>query len=536
MASGRPYPEIRITQHTLWTALTGEIPPLAVPATPLAHATLDSRDVQPGDLFVAFVGQHTDGHNFLASALANGAQAVITEERGRIAAREAGAALIDCTRGRWALTAQLPAGFRREQPVAYLVDDSTAALQQAGAFQRLHRANPHVRVIGVTGSVGKTSTKELTASVLRRRFRTLASQGNLNNEQGLPLTLLELGPEIESAVLEMGMYDIGEIERLCALARPSIGIVTNVGPVHLARLGTLERIAQAKAELVQTLPAGDQGGVAILNWDDERVKAMAQLTKARVFRYGMTPAADLWADDVQGMGMEGIRFRFHYRRPGQERVESLYLRVPLLGRHSVHTALCAAAAGLVEGLAWDEIVAGMQSIPGQLRLVVAPGINGCTVIDDTYNASPASMIAALNLLADVEPKGTGRRVAVLGDMRELGSYTDEGHRLVGRRAADVLDILVTVGELGAAIAAEARAVQFDPAALHVTSGPDDTVALLQRIVGADDLVLVKGSRAVGMETVATEIVLGEGAAGDNGEGKADAGEDTVEQDKATGAG
>ena len=511
MATNGPVVATHITQHTLWTALSGEIPPLNLPAAPVAQAVLDSRDVAPGDLFVALAGQKTDGHAYLAAAFAKGAIAAIAEERGRAAAVQAGAAVVDCTRGRWSLTASLPAGYRGEQPLVYLVDDSTLALQQVGAFQRLHRANPNLRVIGITGSVGKTSTKELTAGVMRQRFRTLAAQGNLNNEQGLPLTLLGLGPAIECAVLEMGMYAVGEIERLCTLGRPHVGIVTNVGPVHLSRLGTLERIAQAKAELPAALPPADAGGVAILNWDDERVKAMAAVTKARVFRYGLTPEADLWADDVRGMGMEGLRFRFHHRRPasergGQDKVESLSVRVPLLGRHSVHTALCAAAAGLVEGLGWDEIIAGMQNTPGQLRLVVALGINGATIIDDTYNASPASMIAALNLLADIEPKDKGRRVAVLGDMRELGDYTDEGHKLVGRRAADVVDVLVTVGELGAAIAAEAKEVQFDPDALHVTHSADETVAVLRTLLRPDDLVLVKGSRAVGMESIIGEII------------------------------
>jgi UDP-N-acetylmuramoyl-tripeptide--D-alanyl-D-alanine ligase len=183
----------------------------------------------------------------------------------------------------------------------------------------------------------------------------------------------------------------------------------------------------------------------------------------------------------------------------------------------VHTALCAAAAGLVEGLGWDEIIAGMQSTPGQLRLMVVSGINGSTVIDDTYNASPASMIAALNLLADVEPKGNGRRVAVLGDMRELGEYTDEGHRLVGRRAADVVDLLVTVGELGAAIAAEAQEVQFNPAALYITHAADETIALLRTLLRPDDLVLVKGSRAIGMETIVGELVSVDGEAGNRNE-------------------
>ncbi len=271
-----------------------------------------------------------------------------------------------------------------------------------GAFQRLHRSRADLRVIGITGSVGKTSTKEMAANVLANRYVTLASTGNLNNEQGLPLTLLGLGTEHERAVLEMGMYDMGEITRLCELARPHVGVITNIGPSHLERLGTIERIAQAKAELVQALPSAEDGGVAILNWDDERVRPMAAMTKARIFRYGLTPEADLWADEIESEGMEGIRFQFNYRSPDKPgAVENLYVRVPLLGRHSVHTALRAAAVGLVEGLTWQEIATGLQRSTGQLRLVLVSGVNGSTLIDDTYNASPASTIAALNLLQDL---------------------------------------------------------------------------------------------------------------------------------------
>jgi UDP-N-acetylmuramoyl-tripeptide--D-alanyl-D-alanine ligase len=474
---------------------------------PIPAAAIDSRDVRHGDLFVALKGTVTDGHDYIAAALTNGAGAIIAEERAQGTARAAGAAVVDCTRGRWALNASLPTGYQAGQAIMYLVDDSLVALQQVGAFQRVHRASPALRVIGITGSVGKTSTKELTASVLRRRFATIASPGNLNNEQGLPLTLLGIGPEYECAVLEMGMYDVGEITQLCRLARPHVGLVTNVGPVHLERLGTIERIAQAKCELPQALPAADDGGVAILNWDDERVRGMANLTRARLFRFGLTAEADLWADEIAGLGMEGVRFRFHYRRPGQIRTETLAVRVPLLGRHSVHTALGAAAVGLVEGMDWDEIVAGMQSMPGQLRLVVVAGLNGSTVIDDTYNASPASTIAALNLLADIAPKGSGRRVAVLGDMRELGDYAEEGHQLVGRRAAAVVDVLVTIGELGSAIAAEAQEAGLDSACVHRRAGPDAAIALLENILGQDDLVLVKGSRAVGMDAVVAGIAV-----------------------------
>jgi UDP-N-acetylmuramoyl-tripeptide--D-alanyl-D-alanine ligase len=479
---------------------------MALPATPIGRAVLDSRDVQPGDLFVALAGQQTDGHAYVGAALAAGASAVICEVRGREQAAARGAALIDCTRGRWSLTAKLPAQATAATPIAYLVDDAEVGLQNAGGFQRVHRTRDDLRVIGITGSVGKTSTKELTAAVIKQRFITLATPGNLNNEQGLPLTLLGLNHKHERAVLEMGMYDTGEISRLCELGRPHVGVVTNVGPSHLSRLGSIERIQQAKSELPQALPAADDGGVAILNWDDERVRTMVEVTKARIFRYGLTSEADLWADEIESGGMDGIRFRFHHRKPNGQ-VDSLHVRVPLLGRHSVHTALRAAAVGLVEGLGWDEIVSGMQGIPGQLRLVVMPGINGSTIIDDTYNASPASTIAALNLLADLKPEGNGRRVAVLGDMLELGHFTDEGHKLVGRRAADVVDVLVTVGGLGKAIGAEAGLVGYPQEQLHSAPTAEEAIALLQTLLRTDDAVLVKGSRAIGMEQVVNEIVV-----------------------------
>jgi len=292
---------------------------------------------------------------------------------------------------------------------------------------------------------------------------------------------------------------------MATLARPQIGVITNVGPVHLSRLGTIENIAQAKAELVRTLPSAADGGIAILNWDDDLVKAMAEVTSARIFRYGLTPEADLWADEISGAGMGGIRFRFHYRHPDSGKVESNFVRVPLLGRHSVHTALRAAAVGLVEGLSWEEIVAGLQSLATQIRLVVVPGINDSTLIDDTYNASPASTVAALNLLNDIEPENNGRRVAVLGDMRELGDYTDEGHKIVGRRAADVVDILITVGELGRAIGEEARSAGLASERLFITKNFEEAVALIHRAIHANDMVLVKGSRALGMDQIVPAI-------------------------------
>lgn len=507
----RPAIVSQITQHTLWHAVTGTLPPLALPATPIPCASLDSREIDGNGLFVAFPGLQTDGHHYVGQALRNGAQAVLCEERGLAQAEEAGAVIVDC-RSANAGSQRAPGAWRDAstdslagRQLAFVVDNTTLALQAVGGFQRAHYASPELRVVGITGSVGKTSTKELTASVLSQHWRTLHNKGNLNSEQGLPLTLLELNGSYEYAVLEMAMYDVGEIATLSRLARPKVGVITNVGPIHLSRLGTIERIAQAKSELVRALPDAEHGGVAILNWDDERVRPMAELTGARVFKYGLNPDADLWADEIQGMGMEGIRFRFHYRRPDQERVESLFVKVPLLGRHSVHTALRAASVGLVEGLSWEEIVAGMQSMPGQLRLVVVPGINGSTVVDDTYNAGPDSTVAALNLLADLTPEAGSRRVAVLGPMLELGEYTAEGHKIVGRRAADVADVLVTVGELGGAIGHEALDVGFDPNNLFLMDNAEQAIVLLEEVLQFGDLVLVKGSRAVGMDEIVAEI-------------------------------
>ena len=505
----RPVIETKITHHTIWQALTGQLPPLPLRPLPIKRATLDSREVGQGDLFIAWGGENTDGHKYIGQALQQGACAIICEERGRATALQAGATIVDCTAAHKQGSHPIPAELAPGAAVVYVVDSSTDALQNVGGFHRIHQSNPKLRVIGVTGSVGKTSTKEVAAAVMRQRFKTFHNPGNLNSDLGLPLTLLALADEFDHAVLEMGMYSLGEIARLCELARPIVGIVTNVGPVHLERMGTIENIAQAKAELPLALPSAEEGGVAILNWDDEFVRPMAEKTRARVFRYGETPEADLWADEITSAGMEGIRFRFHYRKPESAKVESLHVRVPLLGRHSVHTALRAAALGLVEGLEWDEIIAGIQSMPSQLRLVVVPGINGSTVIDDTYNASPASTIAALNLLADLEPKTQGRRIAVLGDMRELGSKSEEGHQLVGRRAAAVVDQLVTVGNLGRLIGEAAHDAGLHDSCLHSFADFESTLKFLHQMLQANDMVLVKGSRAVGMETIAAQISEGQ---------------------------
>jgi UDP-N-acetylmuramoyl-tripeptide--D-alanyl-D-alanine ligase len=374
------------------------------------------------------------------------------------------------------------------------VERTLTALQRAAAFWR--RSLPELRVIGITGSVGKTTTKELVASVLARRYATLKSEASYNNEIGLPLTLLHLNSAHERAVLEMGMYDVGEIADLARMGQPHVGVVTIVGPVHLERAGTFERIVAAKTELVEALPPAPEG-TAILNYDDESVRKMADATRACVLYYGLSRRADLWADQIEGLGLDGIRFRLHHGD------ETLYVKVPLLGRHSVHTALRATAVGLVEGLTWQEIIEGLRGVEpsDQLRLVAVTGPDGATILDDTYNASPASTIAALNLLEELE----GRRIAVLGDMLELGYYEQEGHEKVGMRALEVADVLVTVGALGRIIGEAALRWGMSSGRVHMLEDNGEAIRLLKQLVRGNDVVLVKGSRTMKMEEIVSAL-------------------------------
>jgi UDP-N-acetylmuramoyl-tripeptide--D-alanyl-D-alanine ligase len=258
----------------------------------------------------------------------------------------------------------------------------------------------------------------------------------------------------------------------------------------------MQAIADAKAELVEALPPGPEG-VAILNQDEPMVRAMADRTEAEVFTYGLSPQAALWADKIEGAGLDGIRFNLHYRG------ESVHIRAPLLGRHSVHTALRAAAVALVEGMGWDDIAGGLQGDSPQLRLVAVNGPNGSLLLDDTYNASPASTFAALNLLTDlpVPQKGdtAGRRVAVLGDMLELGDYELTGHKLVGRRVIDAADYLITVGDLGRIIAQESLDAGMSPEQVMILPDVKTAMETLPSFIQEGDVVLIKGSRGVRLD-------------------------------------
>ena len=449
----------------------------------ITEAAIDSRQVIPGSLFVAIPGEKADGHDFVDAAFRRGASYALIQ-------RDVPDASFRTLDLRGDQTVSLPENL--EPPLCLRVDNSLSALQQIARFWR--RKLTDLRVIGITGSVGKSSTKEMVAEALGQRYRTLKSPGNLNNEIGLPLSILRLGSGYERAVLEMGFYVPGEIAFLCDIAQPSIGIVTNVGTVHAERAGSQEAIFLGKSELVQSLPPAPQG-TAILNFDDPWVRKMEEKTRARVFFYGLSPEADLWADEIQGLGLDGIRFRLHYQS------EILHARVPLIGRHSVHTALRAAAAGLVEGLTWQEIFEGLHQGHTQLRLVAVRSQTGALLLDDTYNASPESMLAALNLLDELD----GRKIAVLGDMLELGPYEKQGHEMVGVRAARVADVLLTLGTRARLIAETARRSGLSRSNIHEFEELEPIVAWLASNLTADDTALVKGSHSLRMDRIVAAL-------------------------------
>lgn len=452
---------------------------------PISSVEIDSRSVQPGSLFVALPGERTDGHQFIQDAFNNGASF----------------ALIDKEPTNTLNTLDLRQGFfstddvQVSLPLCLRVNNVLEALQSIATFWRsLHP----LTTIGITGSVGKTSTKELTAALLSQKFSVLKNPGNRNNEIGLPLTLLELEPNHQVAVLEMGFYVLGEIQTLCDIAQPQVGVITNIGTVHAERAGSQEMIAKGKAELVESLPAQPEG-VAILNWDDAWVRWMAEKTDAQILSYGVTEKSDLMAKDIQTHGLDGISGVLSYQ--GYDHP----FRSPLIGAFSAYTILCATAAALTQNLDWEMITAGLMHSRLDLRLHPIKRPDGTTILDDTYNASPPSTIAALELLRELE----GRRVAILGDMLELGPYEHAGHHDVGLVASTAADILILVGERARIIAATAIENGFPKQNLQWFSNTMEAAKYVSSALQSGDQVLIKGSNVMRMDRILTAVTGGE---------------------------
>ena len=449
--------------------LRGEIPPQSI----FTRIERNSRHVQPGDLFIAVRGERFDGHDFIADAAAAGATAALVRREWADEHSDIGLPLL-------------------------VVDEPVAALQRLAAWWRTQLDN--LLVVGITGSVGKTSTKETVASVLERSMPTYRSAGNLNSEIGLPLSLLDVTPEHGAAVLEMGgAYALGEIRLLAEIARPRIGLVTNIHPVHLERMGTIEAIAETKAELVDAIP---DDGWAVLNGDDPRVRAMADRCRGQVLFYGLEPGNDVRATEVESEGLEGTSFWLHMGE------ESNRVKVPLIGGHAVELALAAIAVGHATGMDLADMLLGLAEPGVQVRLLIVPGPNGSQLIDDTYNASTPSVMSALGLLEAMNPK---RAIAVLGDMRELGEVSEREHVAVGRRAGEVADLVVTFGGLAQTIAREAATTdgRFDAGPPAVTSFSleqrEELIAYLLRELRHGDVVLLKGSRGLEMEQIVERL-------------------------------
>jgi UDP-N-acetylmuramoyl-tripeptide--D-alanyl-D-alanine ligase len=449
----------------------------ADPRTRVTSLTVDSRAVAAGALFTALPGSRTDGARFAPAALAAGAVAVLA--RG----------------------GAVPAGPRVE------VSDPLAALAAVAGEVRSRSA---ARVVGITGSVGKTTTKDLLAAVLATHLRTVANRASFNNELGLPLTLARLEPDTQALVVELGARGPGHIAALARLARPEIGVVLNVGEAHLGVFGSRQAIADAKAELVEALP---DHGVAVLAADDPIVAAMAGRTSARVVGFGLGAGAAVRAEGVE-LDAAG-RARFRLCTPAG----AAAVAMPAMGEHLVGNALAAAAAAGVLGLGPEEIAAGLGAARlSPMRMQVQRRPDGVTVINDAYNANPTSVAAALKALAAAGRSG-GRTVAVLGEMAELGEAAQGEHDRVGRLAARLgIDRLVGVGALGEVLVRAARMEGMWPEEAVAVPDAGAAVAAVAAALAPGDVVLVKASRAVALDQVATSLLAGaeDGAAGGAG--------------------
>lgn len=439
----------------------------------------DSRSIKPGEVFLAMPGERVDGNDFIASVVQKGAGAVI------------------CTRTPSVNTLAIAGEFTC--PV-FVVEDAQAAL---GALAGVWRDKIHAIVIGVTGSTGKTSTKDFLRSVLSQRFKTCATYGNYNNEIGVPATVLSAEEDTEVLIVELGMRGLNQIESLCSFVKPNIGVVTNIGESHLELLGTRENIARAKSELFQALPSA---GMAVINADDEFTPLLREYghideRNINTRSYGLSPNADVRAGEVSFDSSACAQFDL-IAMDGQTAPVSL--NIP--GRHNVHNALAAASVGLYLGLTPSEVVAGLEGVkPSGMRMEVLHSGSGVTVINDAYNASPDSMRASLDTLSCMDCDG--RRIAVLGDMGELGENEYQLHVDVGAYAAKSnVDLLVCVGTLAVGIKSGALAADMDVEKVKCFATVKEAQEFLMRFIQEGDLVLVKASRFMEMERIVKEVV------------------------------
>lgn len=439
----------------------------------------DSRQVEPGDLFVAIKGAKVDGHRFIPAVARAGALGVLCTE---------------------------PADNVPPHFLQFVVPDVGEALVATARARAKRQQN--TTMIAITGSNGKTTTKEAVAAVLSQQFPTLKTYASYNNEIGLPLTVLRLEPEHRYAVLEMGAEWVGELTWLCGIVRPDWSIVTNVGSAHLKTFGSPERVAIAKSELVEALAPG---GVALLNYDDPQVRAMSQKTRARVMYYGLDERAETRASNFQGDALTGHSFTLHYHDV------HLPVQLQIPGKHGVSTALAAATAGFLAGIAPEAIRAALAALVAVTgRGEIKRGPNGSTLIDDSYKANRQSILAGIAVMHETELTGGGKRWAVLGDMLDLAQYARDEHYATGQALAGQVDYLVAIGDQARFYVEGAREAgmpadrlflfKTDPADhAQLEAAKQAVIALLREKIQSNDLLILKGSNPLGLQTMLEKL-------------------------------
>lgn len=421
--------------------------------------TTDSRSVKPGELFVALCGEKFDGHDYCAQAIAAGAAGILVSRE----------------------VADVP-----QNVAVFKTADTLLAYQQIARAYR--RSMPGLKVFAVTGSNGKTSTKDLLAACLGARYKVVKTQGNFNNEIGLPKTLLDIAPDTDMAVVEMGMRGLGQIAELCAIAEPDSGLITNVGETHMELLGSMENIARAKSEIVENLPAE---GFAVLNGDNEYVLSAAGKTRAHVVYFGLGANCDYRGSEIKTSAL-GTTFICTEKSSGR----SVPVKLQLIGEHNVYNALSAIAGAACYGVPMEDSAKALATarLTGSRQEIIY--IGDITFINDAYNASPASMEAALKTLAEAKKaaRGKARTIAVLADMLELGAISEASHRRVGRWAVETgANFVLTYGKEAAYISDEVRRLGGNT--VHC-AGRKEAADVLRGIAAAGDIILLKGSRSM----------------------------------------
>lgn len=431
----------------------------------ITDISIDSRKIQKGSLFVPIVGEKFDAHDFISISMENGAVCAFTEKND--------------------------SNIIKNNMVIY-VDNTIKAL---GALAKFYISNLDVIVIGITGSVGKTTTKDMIASVTNQRYNTLKTDGNYNNEIGLPLTIFKITEKHKVAVLEMGMSQFGEIDYLSNIAKPDIAVITNIGISHIENLGSRKGILNAKTEIFNHI---NKNACAILNEDDDMLITLKNKLDFGTYWFGIENKSGIYADNINFMGLEGVNCSIHSNN------DIINVSIPSPGKHIIYSAMIATAIGVKLGLSIEQIKRGIETfVPTEMRMVVINAKNGITIINDVYNASPQSMKAALDVLKN---SGKHRKVAILGDMFELGNCALNAHNEIGEYAANInIDVIICIGELGKYIYYGAEKYKMSHQSILYFENQENFQNELLDIIKKYDTILVKASRGMYLEKTIDKI-------------------------------